>query len=361
MHFNIGYQNISPDNATQTSIDKRGTASIVIYSLILTLILLLSCIGNASVIVAIFSIRKLRQDLSNTFLINLSITDMANAILVMLSSLIAVSTDTLTVHTSWCKLQCGFNYCFIIVSMLTLAMISIDRYHAIKNALTFSEVITKKRIYLMIGYAWFQGLVFAVVPITLDWVQYDYWEIVCAIDWFHDTHTLYYVLVAFILCFAIPGGVLIYCYTSIARTAKRLAANTVGLGTGESSADKSLERTIKSLLIVVATFFFCMTPFCVTKLLKVVTNNPAFVPGHINTLSSLIQYFASATNPLIYGIFRRDFRKAFLYQIKKLFCSSVHVHPDDILDTTTSQIIRKRTSTMLTPPEDNCYVIDCNN
>jgi hypothetical protein len=234
--------------------------------------------------------------------------------------------------------------------MLTLAMISVDRYHAIKNALMYTELMTNKRIYLMIGYTWIQGLAFSIPPIIKDWIRYDYWEIVCAIDWFHDAHTFYYVVVAFVVCFMLPGIVLIYCYTSIAQTASRLATIVTGPASDRqsSSANKSLRKTIKSLLIVVVTFFVCMTPFCMTKLLKVITSNPTFVPGHVNTMSSLIQYFASAANPLIYGIFRKDFRQAFSYQFRKLFCSSVNVSPDDIGMTSTT---RNNGITIITPPK----------
>jgi hypothetical protein len=313
------------DNATDTP-GRRSVLSIYVYGTFLTVILLLSLVGNILVATGIITIRQLQKDKSNIFLVNLSITDMSNAILVMSSSLIALFTDEWRMPAFWCKLQCAFNYCFIIVSMLTLALISIDRYHAVKNALEYPSIITKKRIYFMILYTWVQGFAFAVTPMILGWIKYDYEEVVCAIDWYQGTSTIYYVVVANILCFIIPGVILVYCYVVVAKIAKRLAQGTaIPSGTSIRSRcqnDSNMNRIFKCFIVVVAIFFFCMTPFCITKLVKVVTGNPKLVPGYIITISTLLQYSASATNPFIYGIFRRDFRLGFKRQLQKLFCSA---------------------------------------
>lgn len=48
-----------------------------------------------------------------------------------------------------------------------------------------------------------------------------------------------------------------------------------------------------------------------------------FVPCWVNTLATIVQLFASACNPFIYGIFRKEFRKAFKSQYNKL-CHKVN-------------------------------------
>ena len=42
------------------------------------------------------------------------------------------------------------------------------------------------------------------------------------------------------------------------------------------------------------------------------------MPGWVNTVATFVQLAASASNPFIYGIFRTEFRKAFLRQLNKL-------------------------------------------
>jgi hypothetical protein len=72
-------------------------------------------------------------------------------------------------------------------------------------------------------------------------------------------------------------------------------------------------KALKGLLIVVVAYFICMTPFSVTKLIKVVVPRESVVPGYANIVATVFQYLASAVNPLIYGLFRQDFQQAFSY------------------------------------------------
>ena len=42
------------------------------------------------------------------------------------------------------------------------------------------------------------------------------------------------------------------------------------------------------------------------------------MPGWVNTVATFVQLAASSSNPFIYGIFRTEFRKAFIRQLNKL-------------------------------------------
>lgn len=50
-------------------------------------------------------------------------------------------------------------------------------------------------------------------------------------------------------------------------------------------------------------------------LLQVLKN---YIPCWVNTLATVIQLLSSACNPLIYGIFRKEYRKAFKIQYNKI-------------------------------------------
>lgn len=275
---------------------------------------------------------------------------------------------------AWCSTVCGANYCFIIVSMLTLCFISLDRYVAIHHSLRYHHFVTRRRILLLLLYAWLQGFAFGLAPILSGWVRYDYWEATCAIQWhLHGHSVLTYVIVAFILCFLLPGVILIVAYCKVLKTTKKITprprpvVQLVSLeyqhcqnrpfpnqngtrpnqngpspnhyGTtlsqngeppcrnGSSPRPPDLARwtqlrrtkysesskAVRSLLIVMLAYFLCMTPFSVTKLYKVIVPVPDALPGYANLLATFFQFLGSAVNPFIYGLFRRDFQKAFLY------------------------------------------------
>ena len=132
---------------------------------------------------------------------------------------------------------------------------------------------------------------------------------------------------------------MVFCYMNIIRHARKVAQSvpTIGRTTNPAQlhdpnnpsnlqvqkASKSASKTIRSLLVVVALFFVCMTPFCVTKFLKVVFNDASEVPGYANLISSYFQYISSMVNPFIYAIFRADFRNAYRlvwYRLLSKFC-----------------------------------------
>lgn len=197
---------------------QRTTAETVILSTVVTIILLFSFFGNLLVVICIRGNRRLRQETGNIFLANLSITDMTNAVIVMTASVHSTVWDRWLLPLVWCNIVCMMNYVLIIVSMLTLCFIALDRYVAVVHALKYQTIVTKGKVLALISYAWFQGLVFGIAPWLRDWVQYDYWELICAIDWDRDSRdTVIYVLAAFTLCFLFPAAVLIVCYYKVRR------------------------------------------------------------------------------------------------------------------------------------------------
>lgn len=279
--------------------------------------------------------------MSNLFIVNLSVTDLLSSVLVMGVSLISIAADLHHSDAMWCSLQCAANYCLIIVSMVTLAFISIDRYFAVLHPLHYLSHVTKSRVVVAIVWPWLQGLAFAVPPVLLHWVHYDYWEGVCAINWqHHQQQSVYYVIVACVLCFGVPGFVMIYCYVHIIREARkcqRLIQPTCA-NMPISSNLKAAIKTITSLLVVVVIFFVCMTPFCITKLLKVVIFNE-YIAGYVNLVSSYFEYLASLANPFIYGIFRSEFRQAYRHFCWHMACRMPHMHHINLDESRTNSLI----------------------
>ncbi|XP_076318561.1 beta-3 adrenergic receptor-like [Tachypleus tridentatus] len=300
----------------------------------------ISLLGNSAVIAVARIDNELRLQVSNLLIVNLAATDLFTSLLVMIPSVTALVYDRWILGDALCKLHCSLNYCFIIVSMLTLSFITIDRGVAMKNPLRYVQTMTICRIGLMISYVWIHGLVFAVVPSLNDWVHYDNTEAVCTIKWKIDAGIIAYVTVAFTCCFFIPAGIIMFYNFTILRSALKLKHNIVQpklLRSETSTIAKMLgsrkipnsqgrrhssgfinQKIFKSILVVVLVFFVCMTPFCVTKLLKVLVGVDV-VPPWISLFSTVIQFTSSATNPFIYAVFRKDFRDAFRRLLRHLF------------------------------------------
>lgn len=303
----------------------RATYQTVIAVLFLLVIMATALIGNSAVVAVVCLHQNMRKEVSNFLIVNLCITDLSNTLLVMFSALVALITDHWPLGSTWCDCVCAINYCLIIVSMLTLCCISIDRYQAVMHPLSYQLRITRQRTFMIIIYTWIQGIAIGTAPSIAGWVAYDYWEAICAIQWHqYRPHTLIYVILAFLLCFLIPGLVLVYCYTVILKEVKKQKIQAISNAAADSQTKAKNKKRINdrsklvwSLLVVVFAYFICTTPFSVTKLIKVIAEDQTIMPGPVNLTAALLGYIASAINPLIYGIFRRDFRKAY----KNLICS----------------------------------------
>ncbi|XP_048729850.1 5-hydroxytryptamine receptor 4-like [Ostrea edulis] len=286
---------------------RRGEIENVFLALTLGIVALFSVFGNVAVIIAIFMSHVLREELPNRLIVNLAIADLTNGFFVMSSSLLSVMADCWEFGAVYCDFMCAMNYCLLITSMLTLCFISCDRFQAITYPLHYLDRIKPVHINVMIAYSWLQGVLFSVVPSALDWVEYDYWETVCAIQWHRERQAIYYVVFAFILCFLLPGFILILNYYKIIKQINTKVTCSTAPGSTYSTSSKA----IRSLLIVVIAYFVCMTPFSVTKLIKVFITQETLLNSRVNSAASVVAFMSSAVNPFIYGIFRKDFRRAY--------------------------------------------------
>ncbi len=299
--------------------DYRSTVEITICGIVLIAIITISVIGNTAVICAIRTNHHLREQVSSLFLLNLCLTDLSCALFVMGSTLFTLILDVRWVTPIWCDFTCAANYCFIIVSMATLMFISADRYIAVRHALRYQQIVTPRRVGLVIGYTWIQGLIFAIIPVTLRWIHYDYWEVTCAIDWQSGQGPVIYVILAFTVCFAVPGVSLVTLYYRTSRYVKRSIVDSQQAPTSsDDSPHVSIQKSLTSLLVVVILFFFFMTPFSITKLIKVLVPSPDWMPNYVNLVAAYTAFLSSMVNPFVYGIFRPEFQNAYRHMLYML-------------------------------------------
>ncbi|XP_076313685.1 5-hydroxytryptamine receptor 4-like [Tachypleus tridentatus] len=316
----------------------RGFASSVAAATFTVTITCLSLLGNVAVIVAARTDNELRLHVSNLLIVNLAVTDLLTSLMVTIPSITTLVYDRWILGDALCKLHCILNYCFIIVSILSLSMITIDRAVAVKHPLRYVQIMTTCRIGFMIGYAWLQGLAFSIIPCVYNWIHFDYWEAVCAIKWEVNLAIIAYVIIAFLCCFIAPAGTIVFYNTTILRSAQKVKHSIIlpkilqtetakiperirgapGSNDRCQSVRLAHQKIVRSILVVTFVFFLCMTPFCLTKLLKVLLGAEA-LPKWTNLFSTIIQFTASATNPFIYAIFRRDFRYALKQLPRRLF------------------------------------------
>lgn len=115
-------------NLNQSLTSPQSAAAKGIYTLVLTVVMLLIVFGNIIVLVVLYHQRK-RPSLrvTNLFLANLAVVDLSVGLLLFPMSIFTVLRDGWVFGQSLCELNGFINMASGTTSILTLAAISLDR------------------------------------------------------------------------------------------------------------------------------------------------------------------------------------------------------------------------------------------
>lgn len=145
-------------------------------------------------------------------------------------------------------------------------------------------------------------------------------ELMCSPRWTHDNIVASFN--AAILCFWAPSILLLISNMSIIYAVMHLKSvithrspDETGQGNLKFSV-KDHTKTLRSLYLLVAVYFLCVGPYCFGKFNFVIYNKSTTLSRSLVTLSILLMFTASAINPFIYALFRKDHKEAYLIVIK---------------------------------------------
>lgn len=284
-----------------------------------------SCIsvtGNLLVLFVSLWDDQVKRHRANLLVVSLAVTDLLTAVLVMVPSACALTYDGWPLgNPAFCTFHGILNYWLTSTSSVTLAMIAVDRGLAIQKPLEYAQRSTCRRVAQMVALPWTLGIVFAVVPAILDWTAYQFDNIVCDVDWHPRREHLLYYAATFSLCFATPAIIVLVQYARILLSVRRLRTATVptppasnGFSTDpvpppSPKRNAGNQKVLLSILVVIVIFFVCITPFCFTKLVKVIAG-PTAIPDWLDMLSTVVQFLASVANPFVYSIGLKSFHEA---------------------------------------------------
>ena len=213
-------------------------------------------------------------------------------------------------------------------SVMSLAMIAINRYFYVVQWKSYPSIFTPRRSVLFAGIVWLLSLLLSIPPL-FGWAEYRYipGKSYCFVSWSSDVYYMYFMLTT---CFFGPLSVVFVSYFNIikfTREAKRRLNRhnenkKYQEGTETAQGNDILvnqrKRTIftmtqdevkitNTLLIVVAVFLACWTPFAITMFIDVYS--PFSLPQSVDMSSLLLGYANSMCNPLVYGIRNQAFRR----------------------------------------------------
>ncbi|XP_067838059.1 alpha-1A adrenergic receptor [Heptranchias perlo] len=309
--------------------------------------ILFAIVGNIMVILSVACNRHL-QTVTNYFIINLAIADL------LLSTTILPFSASLEIFGYWafgrifCDVWAAVDVLCCTASIMSLCVISIDRYIGVRYSLRYPTIMTEKKAVWILIILWVSSIVISVGPL-LGWKEpapED--ETVCSI-----TEEPGYALFSSLLSFYLPLMVILVMYFRIyivaRRTTKSLEAgvkkersktmevvlrihcksvmdesNSTFKNKGQqfrSSLSMRLlkfsreKKAAKTLGIVVGVFILCWLPFF--TILPLGAFFPSIKPSDlVFKVIFWLGYFNSCINPIIYPCSSKEFKRAFTRLLK---------------------------------------------
>ena len=314
----------------------RNIVVVIVQAISITVIMLMSIIGNSLVLLATYKNKSL-QNKTAIFIANLSIADLTTGCLGMPFLLVT----TITNYWPFSDTLCSFSAALVIIlctaSIGTLGAIAHDRYCAIVYPLRYHQLMSKTKIVGFLAWIWIQAIAIAMGPL-FGWSEYLYIpnEYICTANWGKD---ISYVLVITLFYSLGPTTVMLYCYIRILWVARRHSRQISSLKTianrsqGETSTrglkhksssflrDASkvqFKKDAKSafmLFIVIAVFVICWLPHLVT-MYAIAFNGENPFNDAVYTASTWLSMSSSMLNPILYGVLNRQYRATF----KQILC-----------------------------------------
>nr|XP_040029980.1 alpha-1A adrenergic receptor-like [Gasterosteus aculeatus aculeatus] len=314
--------------------------------LVLGAFIVFAIVGNILVILSVVCNRHLRTP-TNYFIINLAIADL------LLSTTVLPVSATLEILDYWvfgrilCDIWAAVDVLCCTASIMSLCVISIDRYIGVSHPLQYPSIVTEKRALLAMLGVWALSVVISIGPL-LGWKQPPSPDAtICLI-----TEEPFYALFSSLGSFYIPLIVILvmYCrvYIVAKRTTKNLEAGVLrermnsgeltlrihkgsqvneepgGSVTGKGRAHQARssltvkllkfsreKKAAKTLGVVVGMFTLCWLPFFLA--LPIGSFNSNLRPHDVVfKVIFWLGYFNSCLNPIIYPCYNREFKLAFI-------------------------------------------------
>ncbi|XP_010893957.2 5-hydroxytryptamine receptor 7 isoform X1 [Esox lucius] len=332
------------DSSCGEQILSHGIVEKVLIGGVLTVLTFLTIGGNLLVVISVCFVKKLKQP-SNYLIVSLAVADLSIAVAVMpFVSITDLIGGQWIFGQVFCNVFIAMDVMCCTASIMTLCVISVDRYLGITKPLTYPVRQSGRCMAKTVLLVWLLSASITLPPL-FGWAQNVNDDKVCLIS--QDVgYTIYSTAVAFY----IPVSVMLMMYYRIYRAAKVSAAkHTIqgfpkveyeGSGVDCAAAALKLQKEVEecasfsrllktdrknisifkreqkaaaTLGIVVGAFSICWLPFFLLSTARpfICGVECSCVPLWVERLLLWLGYANSLINPFIYAFFNRDLRTTY--------------------------------------------------
>lgn len=326
-------ENLTSIGSTVSSTQNRTTSQAensrmwFAMAVILILMIIATVFGNSLVLVTTWLDKRLHHP-NKYFIACLALADLLVGTFSVPIRLYLRFNITDLIKVQLCSFWSWIDIFCEVASIITLTIISVDRYLKISKPFKYRSKMTTSRSLIGIFFIW---LISAAVA-TLGLFSYGGSSAVEAVagEGCKNDNLIYFTILA-VWFFFLPTLITTIMYALIFCTAhkrQKMTKNGV-LGQSLMQRGKVLHqelKTIRMLLLVVCTFIVCWGPFFTYFLLLNYQPTVAILLGEKNKLIlgsviiEILPSFNSLCNPIIYACFDREYSKAFKHLFQRIFC-----------------------------------------
>ncbi|XP_041804101.1 lutropin-choriogonadotropic hormone receptor-like [Chelmon rostratus] len=274
--------------------------------------------GNLAVLV-ILLISHHKLTISRFLMCNLAVADLCMGLYLMLIAFMDYNSrhEYYNHATDWqtgpgCGIA-GFLTVFASeLSVYTLTVISLERWHTITNAMHVNKRLRMHHVAAIMGAGWGLSLLIALLPLA-GVSSYSKVSICLPMD--IDTLGSQVYVVTVLVLNVVAFLVVCYCYICI----------YVSVHNPEHSTRHGDTKIAKRMAVLIFTDFLCMAPisfFAISAALRM----PLITVSHSKILLILFYPINSLCNPFLYTLFTRAFRKDVCLLLSR--CGRCHANAD---------------------------------
>ncbi|XP_046526983.1 galanin receptor type 1 [Equus quagga] len=305
------------------------------------LIFALGVLGNSLVITVLARSKPGKpRSTTNLFILNLSIADLAYLLFCIPFQATVYALPTWVLGAFICKFIHYFFTVSMLVSIFTLAAMSVDRYVAIVHSRRSSSLRVSRNALLGLGFIWALSIAMAS-PVAYHQRLFHRDvsnQTFCWEQWPNQRHKKAYVVCTFVFGYLLPLLLICFCYAKVLNHLHKKLKNM------SKKSEASKKKTAQTVLVVVVVFGISWLPHHVIHLwaeFGVFPLTPASF--FFRVTAHCLAYSNSSVNPIIYAFLSENFRKAYKQVFKCHICNESSLNDN-----------KENKSRMDTPPSTNC-------
>uniref|UniRef100_A0A667X2V8 Teleost multiple tissue opsin 3a n=1 Tax=Myripristis murdjan TaxID=586833 RepID=A0A667X2V8_9TELE len=302
----IPLSNLSINASVRDSYAPHGPAAMsrtghTIVAVCLGFILVVGIFNNILVLLIFAKFRSLWTPI-NLILLNISVSDILVCVFGTPFSFAASLYGRWLIGDFGCKWYGFANSLFGIVSLVSLSVLSYERYTTVLRS-TQIDISDFRKAWLCVGGSWLYSL-FWTLPPFLGWSSYgpEGPGTSCSVQWhLRSATSVSYVLCLFIFCLLLPLLLMVYSYG-------RILVAIRGVGKINLLAAQRREQHILMMVSsMVSCYLLCWMPYGIMALLATFGRSGLVTPT-ASVVPSVLAKFSTVVNPVIYMFFNNQVR-----------------------------------------------------